>query len=466
MAHILIIDDDVEVCRMLTAAIGRMGHEAGYALTLESGLAKNRKHSYDVVFLDVNLPDGNGLQAIPEIKESPTLPEVIIITGKGDADGAELAIKSGVWDYIEKSPSLKELRLQLSRVVQYRQEKTAKKQRLLDRKDIIGNSPLISQSLEIVSQAAGTDANVLICGETGTGKELFAHAIHRNSSRQERDFVVVDCATLPETLVESILFGHAKGAYTGADLARQGLVSQADGGTLFLDEVGELPTATQKAFLRVLQERRFRPVGSRKERESNFRLISATNRNLDDMVAKSQFRQDLLFRLRSSTIVLPPLRKRDDDIIELAVHYATRFTARNQSGTKGFSQEFMEALKAYRWPGNVRELANCIESALIEAGSEPTLIPRHLPVNIRVELARSSFGSTGQHQAKPIYLKGSGTPGPFKEYKLAVMEAAEKRYLQDLLTAANHNIKKACQIAELSRARLYALLKKHDVSGH
>jgi len=265
MARILIIDDDIEVCTLLSMTIERMHHEASYALTLKAGLNENRKNQFDVVFLDVNLPDGNGLEALPRIKESPSSPEVIIITGKGDPDGAELAVKSGAWDYLQKSSSLKELNLQLRRVLRYREEKLNKQQHLLNRDEIVGSSPLITQCLELVSRAAGSDVNVLITGETGTGKELFAHAIHKNSSRKDKNFVIVDCATLPETLVESILFGHEKGAYTGADRTRPGLISQADGGTLFLDEIGELRLPTQTAFLRVLQERRYRPVGAKAE---------------------------------------------------------------------------------------------------------------------------------------------------------------------------------------------------------
>jgi len=464
MARILIIDDDIEVCNVLTMAIERMDHEASYALTLKSGLAENLNGQYDVVFLDVNLPDGNGLDALPRIKQSPSSPEVIIITGKGDPDGAELAVKCGVWDYLQKSPSLKELNLQLRRVLRYREEKLAGGQRLLNREEIIGSSPLITQCLELVSRAAATDINVLIHGETGTGKELFAHAIHKNSNRRQNNFVIVDCATLPENLVESILFGHQKGAYTGADRTSQGLIAQADGGTLFLDEVGELPLPTQKAFLRVLQEHRFRPVGAQTEQTSHFRLVAATNRNLDQMVAQGLFREDLHYRLSSILINLPPIRNRPDDIIELAMHCLPRYCERNGIGTKGFSPEFIEALRSYTWPGNVRELGNCIESALSEAGNEPTLIPRHLPTRVRVQLARNSFAQNAQ---KPDN-KNAGTEADeistFRDYKEAVVTAAEKKYLKRLLKVTRHDIKTASQMANLSRARLYALLKKHNLS--
>lgn len=466
MASILIIDDDVEVCKVLTIAIKRMNHEVSYALTLQDGLNKNRSEHFDVVFLDVNLPDGNGLEALPGIKESPSSPEVIIITGKGDPDGAELAIKSGAWDYLHKSPALKALNLQLSRVLRYREEKLARQQQnTLSREEIIGNSPLMKQCLDHVFQAANTDANVLISGATGTGKELFANAIHKNSSRCHNSFVIVDCATLPETLVESILFGHEKGAFTGADKTQQGLISQADGGTLFLDEVGELPLSTQKAFLRVLQEHRFRPVGAKTESTSHFRLVAATNRDLERMVEDGQFRQDLLYRLRSITIDLPPLRKRAADILEIAMYCLTRYCKRNDAGIKGFSPEFIEALRAYHWPGNVRELINCIESALAAAGDEPTLIPRHLPTQVRIQLARTSVADHLISSAKTDVVDPEPVLGRFRDFKDAIVMDAEKQYLQKLMKLTRHNIKKACRIADLSRARLYALLKKHHFSS-
>jgi two-component system NtrC family response regulator len=212
---------------------------------------------------------------------------------------------------------------------------------------------------------------VLITGETGTGKELFARAIHANSPRAAQPFVVVDCASLPETLVESILFGHVKGAFTGADKAREGLVALADGGTLFLDEVGELPFSMQRAFLRVLEDRTFRPVGSKTERSSDFRLVAATNRQLEAMVERGEFRKDLLFRIRSFSIELPALRERSEDIPEIVALQMEKLAAAGRFGRKDFSPEFMEALTAYPWPGNVRELVQCLERSLAAAGPRP-----------------------------------------------------------------------------------------------
>ena len=314
MASILIIDDDRLVCNMLLDIIQDMGHSVTCSHTLGSGMSKALTENYDLVLLDVGLPDGNGLDAIPRIQKIEPAPQIIIITASGDQNGAELAIRNGAWDYIQKPASVHDMTLPIVRALQYREERKVESRggvapKLLALDGIVGNCPKMKGRFELVAQAANSEINVLITGETGTGKELFASAIHNNSLRAKKPFVVVDCSALPETLVESILFGHDKGAFTGAEKAREGLIKQADGGTLFLDEVGELPLSVQKAFLRVLQERRFRPVGSSAEISSDFRLIAATNRDLQKMVHEGTFRNDFLFRLRSFIIELPPLRE-------------------------------------------------------------------------------------------------------------------------------------------------------------
>jgi two-component system NtrC family response regulator len=261
MARVLIIDDDELICEMLSFMVEDMGHSASSATTLKTGFEKASSENFDVIFLDIKMPDGSGLHLLPRIRELPLHPEVIIITGSGDADGAELAIKNGAWDYIQKSSSTKEMLLPFVRALQYREEKNARKPpTALKLNGVIGRSPTMKVCLDLLAQAAQSEVNVLLTGETGTGKEVFARAIHENSMRAENNFVVVDCTALPATLVESVLFGHEKGAFTGADRAQVGLVRQAHAGTLFLDEIGELPLAVQKAFLRVLQEHRFRPV--------------------------------------------------------------------------------------------------------------------------------------------------------------------------------------------------------------
>ena len=311
--------------------------------------------------------------------------------------------------------------------------------------------------MELIAQAAASDANILITGETGTGKELFARAIHNNGSRGIMPFVTVDCASLPPTIIESILFGHEKGAFTGADRRREGLIKQADGGTLFLDEVGDLPLSAQKAFLRVLQEHRFRPLGAKREVTSEFRVIAATNRDLIKMVQGDKFREDLLFRLRAFTLDLPPLRERPGDIKELTIHYVNKICKRLGMEVKGFSPEFFKTLYAYDWPGNIRELVNALESALSAALHEPIVFPKHLPTHIRVRLARDAV------QKKEAVLTPYGITGTLKECRDSAIEREERQYLQELMAITGGNIKKSCEISGLSRVRLYVLLTKYTI---
>jgi two-component system, NtrC family, response regulator len=457
MANVLIIDDDELICEMFSLMVEDLGHAASHELTLKAGFERASSEDFDVVFLDIRMPDGNGLDLLPRIHELPSQPEVIIITGLGDPDGAEMAIKNGAWDYIEKSSSTKEMALPFTRALQYRQEKKAKKPlAALRLNGILGLSRSMHTCLDHLAQAAYSSVNVLITGETGTGKEVFARAIHENSARANNSFVVVDCTALPETLVESVLFGHEKGAFTGADKTQDGLVKHAHEGTLFLDEVGELPLLIQKAFLRVLQEHRFRPVGAKQEQSSNFRLVAATNRNLDDMVSAGAFRSDLLFRLRTLTIELPALSARRADIKDLAMYHMARICERYQIGTKGFSPEFFDALNAYDWPGNVRELVNAIERAITAAYNSPTLFSKHLPVEIRVKIARSAV----KKDAPPL---SSGEPSllPLHQYR----QATERQYLQDLMVLTKGSMQEACRISGVSRSRLYALLKEHGLSA-
>jgi two-component system NtrC family response regulator len=279
--------------------------------------------------------------------------------------------------------------------------------------------------------------------------------------------VAVDCAALPKNLVESVLFGHKKGAFTGADRTEDGLVKHADGGTLFLDEVGELPLSIQKKFLRVLQEHRFRLVGSRQEVFSDFRLVSATNQDLDHMSQSGQFRQDLLFRLRAFTIEISPLRERISDIRELTIYYIANICARNGVETKGFSPEFIEALEAYDWPGNVRELVNMLERVIAAESYTPVLYPQHLPQAIRINIARTKLSkesSPHRVQENPV---NSSKPFPrLKDARETAIARVEHQYLHDLMRITEGNIRAACRVSGLSRARLYELLKKYDISRY
>ncbi len=466
MAEIFIIDDDAAVCRMLAQMVQTLGHRPSYALSLKEGVEAVSIHDFDVVLLDVNLPDGSGLDAVPRIREATSEPEVLIITGMGDPDGAELAVRSGAWAYVEKPIALQRMALQLARVLEFREMKKARRNVVvLDREGIVGESPKLKACLEVMAQAAGGDAGVLITGETGTGKELFARAIHRNSRRAEGPFVVVDCSTIPETLVESLLFGHERGAFTGADRMREGLIRQADGGTLFLDEIGELPLPVQRAFLRVLQERRFRPLGAGREVASDFRLVSATNQKLEDLVSQGRFRQDLFFRIKSFVIELPPLRERAEDIEELARNHTVRLAREYRTEIKGFSGDFFDVLAAYDWPGNVRELFHALERAFAAALEDPTLFTVHLPANIRARVARNAVASRAAERIDNIPLADGAPVGSVEHYPTLkeVRAATESRYLRDLMEAVAWDVPRACRLSGLSRSRLYDLLKWHGI---
>jgi len=458
MGKILIIDDDRLVSEMLRDMVRKMGHEVSCAFTAEEGLRAALAHEFDVVFLDVQLPDSNGLMLLPSIRTTPSAPEVIIITGYGSPDGAELAVKNGAWDFIEKPLIRNMIELPLVRALQYREAKNVRRPPIvLRREGIVGSSPIMEACMELIAQATASDANVLIIGETGTGKELFARAIHNNSSRRGMAFVTVDCASLPSSIIESILFGHEKGTFTGADKSREGLIKQADGGTLFLDEVGDLPLSAQKSFLRVLQERYLRPLGAKQEIKVDFRVIAATNRDLNKMVQEGNFREDLLFRLRAFNIEMPPLKEHPGDIQELAFYYVNKICMRHGTEVKGFSPEFFEALLAYDWPGNIRELVNALESAIATAYNDPILFPKHLPTHVRILLARGAI------QKKEDFPSTHGTMGTLKERRELAVAKEERVYLQELMAITGGNIKKSCEISGLSRVRLYVLLNKYNI---
>ncbi len=470
MASVFILDDDEMICQLISTIVSQMGHEAHYALRLHQGLQQIAEKNIDIVFLDVRLPDGNGLSAISEIREHPNHPEVIIITGEGSPEGAEFAIEYGAWDYIQKPLSKKKVQLSLSRTHQYRQNLSDSQPQpvALNLERIVGKSKQIKECYNAVARAATSNTNVLIWGETGTGKEVFAKAIHENCICTQEPFVVVDCAALPETLIESALFGYEKGAFTGAEQRQTGLIAKADGGTLFLDEVGELPMSLQKTFLRVLQEKTFRPVGSTKEQRSDFRLIAATNRNLEECVEEGRFREDLLYRLKGITIELPPLRGRLADIKDLALHYIDKICARYEIEPKTMADDFLEALFAYSWRGNVRELINSLEEAISQARFEPVLFANHLPSKIRVLLAKKSVaGRTVEHPGSIVPPAENGPREKFLSYQRfadTVLADHERRYLLDLLRFAQNNISEASRVAGLGRTRLYKMLKKHNIS--
>ena len=468
MANILVVDDDKRICQLLLEFFSGLGHEVDSASTLEAALRQAQEGVWDVVFLDVQMPDGSGLDLIKPLRQIPQAPEVIILTGHGNAEGARIAIGNGAWDYLEKPPTLDQLRLALGRVLEYRLQKSlASPARVLDRGEIVGESPALRNCLDAVASAAPSEASVLVMGETGTGKELVSRAIHRNSPRRDQAFVVVDCAALPPTLVESTLFGHEKGSFTSAGSRFGGLLRKADGGTLFLDEVGELPMEVQKKLLRALQERRFLPLGSDREVRSNFRVVAATNRDLDEMARQNLFRRDLLFRLGALQITVPPLRERMEDMKPLAMHFCQKLCDAYEVPSKGFSPDFFEALSHYHWPGNVRELANTMENVLTVALDLPILFAAHLPLDLRIKLVARRSGLEESQAGEAL---GSGAPPQpdlesttLKDYRNQAADEAENIYLRHLLARHRDQPALAQQISGLSKSRFYSLLQKHGL---
>lgn len=470
MGKALIISHHKEITSSVCALLKSIGHTVITADNMQKGWAAASSRHPDVVLLHNRLPDGDSLALLSRLKQLPDAPEVVVATGAGNPKSAEFALRNGAWDYLVAQSDGEPLALSMEQALNYCADQRGEAPPItVKREKIIGNSPQMKACFKQLGQTACSDANVLIIGETGTGKELFARAIHSNSPRcrrrspgaalpssnprADKNFVVVDCTALPETLVESVLFGHNKGAFTGADRHQEGLIAQAHGGTLFLDEVGELPLRTQKTFLRVLQERRYRPVGGKTEKESNFRLIAATNRDLDEMAAMGTFRKDLLFRLRALMIVLPPLRERAEDIKDLVRYHTRRLCETYGIAPKGFAVELLDILSAYHWPGNVRELINTIDGMLAAAGNDHTLYAKHLPVHLRVQVVCGNLQY--EQPAEP-----TAAIVPFKSFR----EDMERNYLRDLMTITNHNIPKAIKISKISRSRLYEMLAKYQLT--
>nr|WP_319495344.1 sigma-54 dependent transcriptional regulator [uncultured Desulfobacter sp.] len=464
MFRVLIVDDDPNICLFFETLLENMDCETYTAKRVDEAKALSRQNAYDLILLDLELPDGNGLDILPDLVALPSAPEIIIITGTGDAKGAEIAFKNGAWDFVQKPFRLDDVCLPIQRALYYRKEKLSSPELIiLKRSKIIGESPALKRCLDEVGKAASTDAGVLVTGETGTGKELFAKAIHENSRRASKPFVAVDCASLTESLIESTLFGHEKGAFTGAVFKQDGLIIQADGGTLMLDEVGDLPLSIQKALLRTLQERSVRRLGGKNEIKVDIRLISATNLDLDQLVKENLFREDFLYRIRAMEIHLPPLRDRVSDIEEIVLKKVHELSNRYNLEPKAISKQLLDALMSNPWPGNIRELLNVLEYILASAGSDATLVPKHLPPNYRV--SSLTFECPAVQKDTPSMVdEVLDNDADFPSLNRC-REQLEKNYLARLMEKAGGDRKAACRLSGVSQARLYALLNKYNLPG-
>lgn len=368
---ILVVDDDAAHRMMLSKLLSGWGYDVATADDGAAAIETVRGQSFDLILMDIRMLNISGIEALEQIKIiNPSIP-VIIMTAYASVETAVSALKKGAYDYLTKPLDFDELKIVIERAAEHdrlKRENEDLKSRLgerFDRKNLIGQSPAMVSVLDIIAQVAPTEATVLIAGESGTGKEMIANAIHYNSPRKDAPFVKINCAALTETLLESELFGHEKGSFTGAERRREGKFVQADGGSLFLDEVSEMSRAMQVKLLRVLQERELTRVGGAEVTRVDVRLIAASNKDLKEEIQKGNFREDLFYRLNVVSLNVPPLRERKEDLPILAQHFLKSFAEKNNKKIKGFTPKAMEKILSYRWPGNIRELMNAVERAVV-----------------------------------------------------------------------------------------------------
>ena len=452
---VLVIDDEADMLESCTRIIRRLGYEC---ITIQdsSGAAEViGRQMPSIVLTDFAMPGLNGLDILRLCQEINPDGMVILISGYATIPNVVEAMKEGAFDYLAKPFSADQLKVALERAVRHRclaEENRYLRTQLaqvhgLD--NMLGSSLAMRKVFDTIRKVSITDTNILVYGESGTGKELVARSIHVNSNRKDKPFVPVDCASLPENLLESELFGYEKGTFTGADSTRPGLLEFANGGTFFLDEIGEMGMNLQAKLLRVLQERQFRRVGGRKMIDVDIRLIAATNRDLEEGVKNGTFREDLYYRLNVISIKLPPLRDRVGDVPMLADHFLREFTNSSQGGPAGIAPEAMKLLEEYGWPGNVRELQNVLSRAVTLCTGE-IIVPEDLPEHIR---------NSAKRQAPAI--EGLS----FKESKKLWLVDFEKEYLADLLTRNGNNISRAAKEAGIDRKTIHRLLNKYKLNA-
>jgi two-component system response regulator GlrR len=445
LGKILVIDDDENILEVIRMRLESADYEVTTAAREEEALEAIRNQVYDLAIVDLQLAETDGISMMEGLHL--VLPEtpVIILTAYGSIESAVAAMKRGAYSYLTKPFDSQDLLLQIEKALENRRLTTEIKrlkgllEERFDFVNIVARSEKMTKVLEVVSQVAKAESTVYVYGESGTGKELIAKAIHLASARKDKPFVAINCAALPETLLESKLFGHERGAFTGAVRSTRGLFTQAHEGTIFLDEIGDMSLSTQAKLLRVLQERQFYPLGSEKLVEVDVRMIVATNKDLEDLVKQGLFREDLFYRIHVIPLFLPSLRERKEDIPLLVDHFLKRFSQQMKKEVKGVTPAALQKMMLYDWPGNVRELENTIEYAV--AMTQQDLINEELI----------------------LQPKGVSSPGPLKSLKEA-RDDYEKNYLIHLLEICGGNISKAAKLAGKYRADLYDLLKKHNLN--
>lgn len=443
-ARLLIVDDDPVALDLLREVLSKESYEVASALSAEEAISQGIENIFDVIITDVRMGEKDGMDVLRSFKKTSPETAVIMITAFGSIDTAIEAIREGAFDYISKPFKLEEIKITVRRALEQRRllrENQYYRQELLEKyqfKNVIGRTPQMFQVYKTIARVADTKSTILLYGERGTGKELVARSIHYNSQRSDRPFVTVDCASLVETLMESELFGHVRGAFTGALQAKRGLFEEADGGTLFLDEVGNLSLSTQAKLLRFLQEYEIKRVGGTENIKVDVRVIAATNQFLEPLVKSGNFREDLFDRLNVVPISLPPLREKKEDIPLLIIHFLQKSSEENRKQISYISPEALDILTQYSWPGNVRELRHTIERAVV-LSTQPIILPEDLPKKMLEEV--------------------KGKEIQFPEELLPLREV-EKRYVLKVLRETKGNKKKASEILGIDRTTLYRILEK------
>jgi len=452
---ILVVDDDAAHRDILKKLISGWGYEVAEADDGSTAIAQVKQRAFDLILMDVRMQQVSGIDALEQIQIiNPAIP-VIIMTAYESVETVKNSWKKGAYDYLTKPLDFEKLKINIAHATEHthlKKENEYLKTRLgeqFDRQNMIGQSPAMIKLLDIVAQVAATEATVLITGESGTGKEMIANAIHYNSRRKDAPFVKINCAALTETLLESELFGHEKGAFTGADSRREGKFRQADGGSIFLDEVSEMSAAMQVKLLRVLQEREITRVGGSEVITINVRVIAASNKDLKKEMEEKRFREDLFYRLNVVTLPMPPLRERKEDIPLLAQHFLQLFSAKNAKLIKGFTPQAIDKLLKYSWPGNIRELMNAVERAVVLSRAE------YLDTESLMLLMADNMSVSLSGQEK-------------EETKLAVpvenlpLEEVEKRSILEALAACGGNKSEAARRLGITRKTLRKKLERYE----
>lgn len=450
--RVLVIDDDEVMRKLVREVLVKEGHQVEIAASGESAIPLLKKEAFPIVVTDVRMLDMGGMDVLREVKKQSSESVVILMTGFGSMDGAIEAIREGAFDYISKPFKMDDLKALVKRGADHWESLRSRPKSAVpqssspamdvSQKGLIGKSAKIVEIYKTLARAALSQSNVLVTGESGTGKELVARAIHENSQRRAKRFVAVNCGALAESLLESELFGHLKGAFTGATHDKKGLFEEADGGTLFLDEIGDVSAALQIKLLRVLQEGEMKPVGSNETRRVDVRLIAATHRDLSSLVDQEKFREDLYYRLKVIEISIPPLRERREDIPQLVEVFLVRYAEKNRKQISHVSDEAMKSLMEYSWPGNVRELEHSIERA-VALTKTSVLYPEDLPREIR-QVAAAPSGTTAGAAANSL-------------------EDIEKLHILKVLQENGYNKSKAADALGIDRATLYRKASRYGI---